>query len=67
MVLRQMLHITQCIIDELHVFVNVAGGPQEKCYRIFVAMMNVVAYDKYGFKEESENTYPKLVELPRQH
>ena len=37
--LRQMLHITQCIFDELSTV-----GPQEKLYRIFTALMNVVAY-----------------------
>ena len=42
MVLGQMLHITQCILYEL--FGYFAGGPQEKFYRIFTAMMNTVAY-----------------------
>ena len=41
-VLRMMPHVTQCIFDELIGYF--AGGPQEKCYRLFTAMMNIVAY-----------------------
>ena len=47
-----MLHITQCIFDEL--FVKVLSdtslrGPHKKFYRISTAMMNIVTYefDKY--------------------
>ena len=36
-----MLHRTQCILDELSGYF--AGGPQEKFYRIFTAMMNISA------------------------
>ena len=46
-VLRQIPHITQCILDKLSVKVKsgtLLGGPQEKFYRIFVAMINIVAY-----------------------
>ena len=47
-----MLHITQCIVDELFVKVLIgyfAGGPKEKFYRIFTAKMKIVADDNLEF------------------
>ena len=45
MVLRQMLHIQLCIFDAI------AGGPQEKFYRIFTAMMIIFAYAHVAINE----------------
>ena len=47
-----MLHITQCILDDLLICKCVigyfAGDPRKNFFRIFTAMMNIVAYAENG-------------------